>query len=210
MLLSAASAQEPVEAAEVRGHFSDGNGVWSADDFGWFYYDLDKDLGGEQLKIDLQGRVAEKGHIVYSSKAWSRQFEYEPWGSYQVVAFLGKLYLAGYPDSSLTDEVSSLEKGELRAVLLDEERDLYIDYQHNFAPRRRAMCWPWRSRRRTVLSISILQKNGKPVYAAVVSIGDTFVYKVNDVPVLLVHLANAMEARGSRICRGGWDLSGQR
>ena len=65
VLLSAASAQEPVEAAEVRGHTSNGNGTWSADDFGWFYYDLDKDTGGEQLKISLQGRSAEKGQIVY-------------------------------------------------------------------------------------------------------------------------------------------------
>ena len=61
-------AQEPVEAAYVRGHFSDGSGVWRADDFGWFYYDLDKNLGGEQLHIDVQGRVADKGHIVYSSR----------------------------------------------------------------------------------------------------------------------------------------------
>ncbi len=39
----------------------------------------------------------------------------------------------------------------------------------------------------------ILSKNGKPVYGAVVSLGDTFTYKVNDVPVLLVHLADAMK-----------------
>ena len=66
-----ASAQEPVEAAYVRGHFSDGDGVWRADDFGWFYYDLDKDQGGEELRMDLQGRTAEKGHIIYSSKTWT-------------------------------------------------------------------------------------------------------------------------------------------
>ena len=79
-------------------------------DFGWFYYDLDKDQGGEELRIDMQGRTAEKGHIVYSSKTWSQQFEYEPWGSFQAVAFLGKPYLAGYPKSSLTDEISSLRQ----------------------------------------------------------------------------------------------------
>jgi len=76
VLLSTASAQDPVESAEVRGHMSNGNGTWSAGDFGWFYYDLDKAAGGEQLKIGLQGRSAEKGQIVYSSKTWSREFEY--------------------------------------------------------------------------------------------------------------------------------------
>ena len=40
-----------------------------------------------------------------------------------------------------------------------------------------------------------LLKNGQPVYASVVDIGDTFVYKVDDVPLILVHIANAM--RGS-------------
>ena len=65
-------------------------------------YDLDKDQGGEELRIDLQGRTAEKGHIVYSSKTWSQQFEYEPWGSFQAVAFLGKPYFAGYPESNFT------------------------------------------------------------------------------------------------------------
>ena len=79
LILSGASAQEPVEAAFVRGYFSEGSGVWRADDFGWFYYDMDNAQGGEQLHIDLQGRLAEKNHIVYSTKTWSRQFEYNPW-----------------------------------------------------------------------------------------------------------------------------------
>ena len=124
LLLSEALAQEPVEAAFVRGHFSDGSGIWRADDFGWFYYDMDNAQGGEQLKIDMQGRLAEKGRIVYSSSVWSKQFEFEPWGSYQSVAFFGKPYLAGYPESNFTEEVSSLGKGELREMLLDT-RDTY-------------------------------------------------------------------------------------
>ena len=187
-------AQEPVEATYVRGHFSDGNGVWRADDFGWFYYDLDKNLGGEQLHIDVQGRVADKGHIVYSSETWSRQFEYEPWGSYLVVAFLGKLYLAGYQDSSLTDDVSSLEKGDLRAVLLDEERTFTLTANTSLPLQEGYMLKALEvSEKKGVVNFE-LQKDGKPVYATAVSIGDTFVYKVNDVPVILVHLANAMRS----------------
>jgi hypothetical protein len=133
VLLSTASAQGPVESAEVRGHTSNGNGTWSASDFGWFYYDLDKAEGGEQLKIGLQGRSAEKGQIVYSSKSWSREFEYKPWGTYNVLAFLGKLYLAGYPESSFTDEVSSLGKGDLREVLRDE-KDTYTVTDNSTLP----------------------------------------------------------------------------
>jgi S-layer protein (TIGR01567 family) len=188
----AAFAQEPVEAAYVRGHFSEGNGVWRADDFGWFYYDLDKAHGGEQLLIDMQGRVADKGHIVYSSEAWSKQFEYEPWGSFRVVAFLGKLYLAGYQDSSFTDDVSSLEKGDLRAVLLDEEQTYTLTANTSLPLGEGYVLKALEvSEKKGAVNFE-LEKNGDPVYAAAVSIGDTFVYKVNDIPVLLVHLANAM------------------
>ena len=111
LLALSASAQEPVEAAFVRGHPSTGSGIWRADDFGGFYYDLDLGQGGEQLAVSAVGRSAEKGRVVYSSQAWPRQFEYSAWGSYRAVAFFGQLCLAGYPESTFTDEVSSLGKG---------------------------------------------------------------------------------------------------
>ena len=63
-LATGAYAQDAVEAAYVRGHFSDGDGVWRAGDFGWFYYDPDEDRGGEELIVDVQGRTVEKGHIT--------------------------------------------------------------------------------------------------------------------------------------------------
>ena len=191
-LVSSATAQEPVEAAYVRGHFSGGDGVWRASDFGWFYYDLDKDQGGEELRIDMQGRTAEKGHIVYSSKTWSQQFEYKPWGSFHEVAFLGKPYLAGYPKSSLTDEISSLDKGELRAVLIDEDSTQTLNYNSTLALQQGYVLVAAEVSDKKGAVNFVLLKNGKPVYASVVSIGDTFVYKVNEVPVILVHLGNAM------------------
>ena len=190
--VSGALAQEPVEAAFVRGHFSEGNGIWRADDFGWFYYDLDKDQGGEELRIDLQGKTAEKGHIVYSSKTWAQQFEYGPWGSFQAAAFMGKPYLAGYPKSSFTDEISSLEKGELRAVLIDDDLTRTLNYNSTLTLQQGYVLAAAEVSEKKGAVNFVLLKNGNPVYASVVSIGDTFVYKVNEVPVILVHLANAM------------------
>ena len=193
VLLSTVSAQDPVESAEVRGHTSNGNGTWSASDFGWFYYDLDKAEGGEQLKIGLQGRSAEKGQIVYSSKTWSREFEYKPWGTYNVLAFLGKLYLAGYPESSFADEVSSLGKGDLREVLRDE-KDTYTLTDNSTLPLAQgyALAALETSSKDGAVNF-VLLKNGKPIYRAVVSLGGTFTYKVDSVPVLLVHLASSMK-----------------
>ena len=42
-----------------------------------------------------------------------------------------------------------------------------------------------------------LLKNGKLVDSKVVSIGETYVYKIDDFPVILVHLANAMSNENS-------------
>jgi len=191
-LVSSAFAQEPVEAAFVRGHFCEGSGIWRANDFGWFFYDLDKDQGGEELGIDLQGRTAEKGHIVYSSKTWSQQFEYGPWGSFHEVAFLGKPYLAGYPKSSFTDEINSLDNGEIRAVLIDDDRTQTLNFNSTLTLQQGYVLAAAEVSEKKGAVNFVLLRNGKPVYASVVSIGDTFVYKVNEVPVILVHLANAM------------------
>ena len=193
VLLSGAIAQEAVVAASVRGHLADGDAVWKADDFGWFYYDLDDDTGGEELLVkDLEGRTAKKGSIIYSSRTWSKQFEYAPWGSYEVVALMGKPFLASYPDSSFTEEVSSLARGELREILRDEDKE-YTITSNDTLPLAQgySLVAAGTSEKNGVVNF-ILLKNGKAIYGAVVSIGDTFVYKVNDVPVILVHLANSM------------------
>ncbi|MDD4161700.1 MAG: S-layer protein domain-containing protein [Methanothrix sp.] len=196
-LVSSAYAQEAVEAAYVRGHLSYGSDIWRADDFGWFYYDLDKDLGGEELRIDMQGRTAEKGHIVYSSKTWSQQFEYEPWGSFQAVAFLGKPYLAGYPESIFTGEVSSLGKGALRRILIDVKDEYTLTYNNTMPLMNGYVLTVAEISEKSDVVNFVLLKNNKPVHRAVVSIGGTYTFKIDEVPIILVHLANAMSSENS-------------
>lgn len=187
-----AKAQEPVDSAYVRGHISGGNGIWRADDFGWFYYDLDENQGGEQLEVELDGRVADKDKIVYTSNAWSKKFDYEPWGTYKAIAFMGKLFLAGYPKSSFTEEVSSLGKGALRAVLIDEERTVTLNYNTTLPLQGGYVLAINEISEKNGMVTFVLLKNGKIVYFSVVAPGESFVYKVDDVPVILVHLKDAM------------------
>ena len=88
------TAQAPsTETALVRGYITNTSSIWNAHDFGWFYYDLDKDVGGEQLSVDVHGRTADKSHIVYTSRAWSSDFEFKPWGKYRVSGLFGKALL---------------------------------------------------------------------------------------------------------------------
>ena len=193
-LVMPSMAQAPsTEAALVRGYVTANSSTWNAHDFGWFYYDLDKDVGGEQLSVDVQGRTAEKSHIIYTSSAWSSDFEFKPWGKYQSVAFLGKRYFAGYPDSSITDAKSALEKGELREILIDDKNTHILGY-HN----------PLSLLGGYILAVNeisandskvnfVLVKGKTPVDFGVVSIGGTYAFKNgDDLPLILVHVSNAL------------------
>lgn len=198
------------EAALVRGYVTDNSSTWNAHDFGWFYYDLDKDVGGEQLSVDVQGRTAEKSHIVYTSRVWSSNFEFKPWGKYQSVAFLGKRYFAGYPDSSFTDAKSALEKGELREILIDDKNTHILGYQN-----------PLSLLEGYILAVSgvsannsnvnfVLVKGKTPVAFGVVSIGGTYAFKNGaDLPLILIHVSNALggDKNGTVEINGVFQLS---
>ncbi|MFB3763803.1 MAG: S-layer protein domain-containing protein [Methanotrichaceae archaeon] len=197
--LGVSSAQQPVETALIRGQFSGGNGTWKADDFGWFYYNLDKGVGGEELSIDTIGRLAEKGHIIYRSHVWPEEFEYKPWGSYNAVAFLGKPYLSGYPASSLTDEVSSLGKGELREILIDSNDVHILTYNSTMSLQNGYVLALREISESGDVANLVLFKNRKPVHMAAVSSGDTYVFKIQNMPIILVHLSKVMRGDGTGV-----------
>lgn len=193
-------AQAPsAEAALVRGFIANNSSTWNAYDFGWFYYDLDKDVGGELLSVEAHGRAAEQGHIIYTSSAWSSDFEFKPWGKYQSVAFLGKRYFAGYPDSPFTDTKSALEKGELREILIDDKNTHILNYSHPLSLLDGYIL--------AVKEISasdgkvnfVLVKGNTPVDIGVVAIGGTYAFKNNDeLPLILIHVSNALGGDKSR------------
>ena len=192
--------------AEVRGHFSDGDGVWNAESFGWFYYDLDEGTGGESLSVQVEDRRVRAGSLAYSSEVWTEEFEFDGWGRYQAVSFLGKRYLAGYFKSDSTDAVSALEEGDLREVLIDFEgiqtittkTPLLLDEGY----------------RLEVGEVShdgekarlLLKKNGVQVDEAVVGTGENFVYDGDDglLPTIMVHVSAAMRGADESIV----DLNG--
>ena len=195
LLTMAMGATGQVPMAEVRGHFSGGDGNWNAESFGGFYYDLDEGAGGEELVVEVAGRRVEEGHLVYSSEVWAEEFEFEGWGRHQAVAFLGKRYLAGYFKSDFTDAVSAMEEGELREVLIDyegiqtatSETPLFLGGGYWIEVAAAS------SDGDTVYLI--LKKNGVEVDRSVVAVGDTYVYKVGDRrhPIILAHVRSAMQ-----------------
>jgi len=180
------------EASLVRGSLSTGSDEWSASDFGWFFYDIDQNAGGERLSIKPSGRMVEKGGLTYTSSAWSRSFKFRPWGQYLAVAFLGKPYLAGYLSSDFSDPKNVLLQGELAQVLIDDNAThslmtnstLYLKDGYGLALGNV-------SADGSAAEI-LLTRNMTAVDLKTVSPGETYVYRSGDLPVILVHVAGAV------------------
>src|SRR5512136_1503481 len=97
-LAVAVSAQE----VDVRGQVTS-LGVpeftWTNSSFAGFYYDIDKNLGAEQLTFRLSNvnpasatlsdqEINGVRGITYKTEAQNKNFKFKPWGSYKVIGFL--------------------------------------------------------------------------------------------------------------------------
>lgn len=195
--IGVSAGQMPSEIAEIRGHMATAEGKWNAEDFGWFVYDLKEGMGSESLSIIPTGRTIEEGKLIYSCRAVAKRFEYESWGRYLWIGFLGKRYLAGYPEGPITEEISSLEKGELREVLIDSddrytissERPLILGDGYTVA-----LEGVSNDGRKAFIELLM---DGSTVDRAVVEEGSTYVWKhpETDTPLILIHVRSGMHGR---------------
>jgi len=96
---------------------------WTPYNFEGFYYDIDDDIGTEKLRATITGGTKiEEGDLVYSTSPSAVDFEFEPWGKYDVIGFMADKYFAGYNNQTkFADEASSINEGELRKVLIDDD-----------------------------------------------------------------------------------------
>lgn len=91
--------------------------TWDARSFAGFYYDIDTGQGSEFMRIeniDNVSRTIDRGDIFYTTTTSDVDFEYDGWGSYQIVGFMGDKYYAGSGSDSL------MREGYLSKVLIDE------------------------------------------------------------------------------------------
>ena len=106
--------------------------TWDKTTFPAFYYDIDNDLGAEQLTFRpsncnpdsamLSDQADANGFrgIVYTTQAQPKNFKFKPWGQYEVIGFLSDKYFAAY-DSTVTAIMKT--DGESVAYLFDQSRD---------------------------------------------------------------------------------------
>lgn len=186
---------QPVEMVQVRGQAAGGPASWTSESFGWFFFDMADGTGSERIEIQPVGRLVDKGRIIYTCRATSKEFEHEDWGSYYWIAFLGQRYFAGYPNGPFTDAVSSIEDGELREILVDVDTKVLVTTNQSLTlADGYTLALEGASEHGDEVHL-VLLKNDVPVYSAVVGNDDDFVYKVgpDDLPIVVAHILTAMQ-----------------
>lgn len=115
---------------EVRGTAATDTFTWTADNFAGFYYDINDNLETESLRTSVtDGELAEPDGITYTTMAMTTSFQFEDWGSYGVIGFLGEKCFAEYVRGFLFDkstDKSALAKVQLLKILADDDTEKTI------------------------------------------------------------------------------------
>lgn len=116
MLTNALGASSDVE---IRGQVTDTSiptFTWNALNFPGFFFDVDDNIGTEQIAFSLSeteptsaildGEIGTDGNrgVTYSTTAQPTNFKFKQWGRYDVIGFLGEKYFVSY-DSAVTQSM---------------------------------------------------------------------------------------------------------
>src|SRR5512136_3198749 len=114
-----------VGALEIRGEVATGDFTWNPQNFAGFYYDIDDDVGTEQLTTTITegNKLVEPTGIQYTTTAQKQAFEFEGWGFYNIIGFMGEPYFAGYlQDENMPAEDQRLYAGSADTCALCDEK----------------------------------------------------------------------------------------
>lgn len=108
--------------------------TWTKDNLQGLFYDMDNDIGNEEITFNIKGSILDepKG-ALYSTKAQSKKFKFEKWGTFKTIGFIGKEYFAGYSPESvngaepflyeMSDNSDLLADEQLSEVLIDDDTE---------------------------------------------------------------------------------------
>jgi S-layer protein (TIGR01567 family) len=191
---------------EVRGTVYPVTREWTPMNFGLnvgdsnigFYYNLDEDIGTEDLKLNsIDGSTIPEGGLTYSTSPQQVSFNYTNFGKYQVIGFMADKYFAGYSGQTIPDstnsfaDISTISQGQLHKVLIDDDTKRTISVggtmalQDGYVLKATDIDLSARSMLLTLL------KDGAEVDSSPLSAGQTYVYSkrvgnVESLPLILV------------------------
>jgi S-layer protein (TIGR01567 family) len=113
--------------------------IWDYNKFPGFMYDLDRNLGTEELIIqssgDYENGDARLRSLVYRTKARESRIKLDEWGSYYLIGFMGEKYFAGYADDESRLSLASISgDDETNLLSLEKLSKVLIDSDEQFKP----------------------------------------------------------------------------
>jgi S-layer protein (TIGR01567 family) len=146
LLLATAMVVGAVDSVDIRGavagtvngqsNLESDSFTWNSQNFAGFYYDIKKDIGTEKIVTTLTEGNKLSGDapygVTYTTTAQAKDYEFEDWGSYNVIGFQAEKYFAGYITNEdaakniffkeSTDE-NSLSSEQLEKILVDDDTE---------------------------------------------------------------------------------------
>ena len=193
--------------------------TWNSYSFAGFYYNLNDNLGTEQLTIRNIKRTIDEGDIQYTTSPTEVSFGHPGFGKYQVIGFMADKYFAGYTKNSAVSSkevISTLGRSQLHRVLLDDDDKRIVSeggtltLKEGYVLKMKEVdigAGPGQI-------LVVLLKDGNEVDSGVVSGGNTYVYLkkvggVSDLPIIAVHFDNVFRGRevNAAFVRGVFQLS---
>jgi S-layer protein (TIGR01567 family) len=173
--------------------------TWTPLVFSGFYYDMDDRVGTENLTIHLDSeddRAIDEHDLKYKTTAQPINFDFKEWGKYQVIGFMADKYFAGYSGTNVVDDISLINEGQLRKVLMDTNDEKTI-VQGSVLPLEEG--YELRIKEIDVDGNKVflaLAKDGEEIDSKVISPGNlkssTYKYEVEiageDTPIIMAHI----------------------
>jgi len=186
---------------------------WNYQDFSGFYFDDEKNTGTESLMLYrtdnrsigpiyvfiMNGTRLGYG-LKYDSHAEPVEFEYDDWGTYDMISLFGQLWFVGYGPATSPDigKVSMLEYDQIGQVLIDTDmKDKALAGEVYFLKEGYELYI------RDLVKGDVeedkifveLVKNGEVLDSAVIRSNSTYVYEkdvgdVDDLPIIVVRVGS--------------------
>ncbi len=182
-------------ATIIRGAAAVSSFTWTPENFGGFFYDIENGAGNETLRASVRGRGIERGGLTYTTTPQEINFKYSPFGSYEVMGFMGERFFAGYTsNSSISGKkvINALESGQLHKILLNEGdehtiiEDGNLNLKEGYALRLKAAS-------SGDVRVSLLKDGNEIDSGKAIKRNETYIYskwsgKISDLPVIAVHI----------------------
>ncbi|VVB88708.1 S-layer protein [uncultured archaeon] len=192
LLAGVIQAAAPVSAPESRFVWEPGENLtftWTPENFDGFFYDPENRAGNETLTIRLNKKDRVMTDVVYSTTVGTATARYKPFGKHAVIGFMGKKYLAGYPEGkSDISDISGINPSRLHEILIDDDASYTLIKGGNLTLGQ-GYVLEIKDLNVTGAEVTLsLKKDGIETNTSTVDAGKNYIYEMQESQVIKVHI----------------------